>query len=188
MSYGRFSNLEGKHALFGASNWHWINYTEEQMIEAYLNKLAVERGTKLHKFAAQCLELGQRLPNENKTLSMYVNDSIDYGMQPEQVLYHSVNFFGTTDAISFRNGLLRIHDLKTGKVPAHMEQLLIYNALFCLERKIKPSDIDTELRIYQNNESLYYRPSTSDILPIMDKIVTMDQIIKERQQAEEDMP
>lgn len=40
--------------------------------------------------------------------------------------------------------MLRIHDLKTGISPVHMDQLLIYAALFCLEYKIKPGSIDTD--------------------------------------------
>lgn len=70
-------------------------------------------------------------------------------MSTEVVLYYSDRFFGTADSISFRNGVLRIHDLKTGKTPVHMDQLMVYAALFCLEYKIKPGDIDFELRIYQ---------------------------------------
>ena len=108
---------------------------------------------------------------------MYVNDAIGYKMVPEQVLYYSDNCFGTADAISFRGNLLRIHDLKTGVIPAHMEQLEIYAALFCLEYKFKPSDIEIELRIYQSDEILYHKPTSEDIVPIMDKIITFDKII-----------
>lgn len=61
---------------------------------------------------------------------MYVNDAIGFKMTPEQPLFYSENCFGTADAISYRNKLLRIHDLKTGLIPAHMEQLMIYAALF----------------------------------------------------------
>lgn len=43
-------------------------------------------------------------------------------MTPEQVLYYSENCFGTADTISFDNKTLRIHDLKTGAVPAHMRR------------------------------------------------------------------
>lgn len=77
----------------------------------------------------------------------------------------------------FRNGALRIHDLKTGEIPAHMEQLEIYAALFCLEYKMKPSEIDIELRLYQNDEVLYHKPTAEDIVPIMDKIITFDKVI-----------
>lgn len=109
---------------------------------------------------------------------MYVNDAIGFKMTPEQPLFYSENCFGTADAISYRNKLLRIHDLKTGLIPAHMEQLMIYAALFCLEYKVKPADIDMELRIYQNNEVLYHNPTAEDIVPIMDKIITFDKVIR----------
>ena len=77
--------------------------------------------------------------------------------------------------------MLRIHDLKTGKVPAHFEQLMIYAALFCLEYDFKPSDIEMELRIYQSNEVLFMVPDISDIVPIMDRIITADKIISKIQ-------
>ncbi len=99
-------------------------------------------------------------------------------MTPEQILYYSDNCFGTADAISFRNNLLRIHDYKSGKIPAHMEQLEIYAALFCLEYGFKPSEIDMELRLYQSDEILYHEPTAEDIVPIMDKIITFDKVIK----------
>lgn len=98
--------------------------------------------------------------------------------KPEQVLYYSNNCFGTADAISFRNNILRIHDLKTGFTPAHMEQLLIYAALFCLEYKVKPSEIQFELRIYQNDEIAIMNPTAEDIVPIIDKIITFDKVLK----------
>ena len=87
--------------------------------------------------------------------------------------------FGTADAISFRNGLLRIHDLKTGVTPTHMEQLMIYAALFCLEYQMNPGEIETELRLYQNNEVLVHNPTADDILPIIDKIRIFDKIIND---------
>jgi hypothetical protein len=139
--------------------------------------LATMRGTELHAFAAQCISLGQRLPDEQRTLNMYVNDAIGYKMQPEQVLYYSVNCFGTADAIIFRDGLLRIHDLKTGQIPAHMEQLMIYAALFCLEYDYKPTEINMELRIYQNDDIFIANPAVDDIAPIMDRIIAYDKII-----------
>ena len=99
-------------------------------------------------------------------------------MSTEVVLFYSERFFGTADAISFRNNFLRIHDLKTGRRPVHMEQLEIYAALFCLEYKIKPGDIRMELRIYQNDEILVHEPTAEDILPIMDKIVHVDKMLE----------
>lgn len=177
MNFNKYSELEGKHAFLGASQYHWLNYDEEKLVNVYSNFQARQKGTVLHNFAAQCITLGQKLPKSKKSLNMYVNDAIGYKMTPEQILYYSENCFGTADTISFRNGLLRIHDLKTGAVPAHMEQLMIYAALFCLEYKTKPSDIEMELRIYQSDEVLYHNPTVEDIAPIMDKIVTFDKII-----------
>ena len=177
MIFNKYSQLEGQHAFLGASKYHWINYNEEKIADAYKKFLATQKGTVLHDFAAQCIKLGQKLPKSYKTLNMYVNDAIGYRMTPEQVLFYSENCFGTADAISFRNNLLRIHDLKTGQVPAHMEQLLVYSALFCLEYKKRPSEIDIELRIYQSDEVLYHNPTSEEIVSIIDKIITFDNII-----------
>jgi Protein of unknown function (DUF2800). len=177
MNFNKHSNLEGQHAFLGASKYHWINYSDEKVAEAYSKFLATQKGTVLHEFAAKCIQLGQKLPKSHKTLNMYVNDAIGFRLTPEQILYYSENCFGTADAIGFRNGLLRIHDLKTGVIPAHMEQLEIYAALFCLEYKIKPAEIEMELRIYQSDEILYHKPTVEDILPIMDRIITSDKII-----------
>lgn len=184
MIFNKHSNLEGQHAFLGASKYHWINYDENKIAEAYNKFLAVEKGTVLHGFAAQCISLGQKLPKSNKTLNMYVNDAIGFKMSPEQVLYYSDNCFGTADSISFRNNFLRIHDLKTGVIPAHMEQLKVYAALFCLEYKKKPSDISMELRIYQNDEILIENPMVDEILPIIDKIISFDKIISKIQMEE----
>ena len=177
MNFNNHSMLEGKHAFLGASKYHWINYDANKVADSYSKFLAVQRGTELHDFAAQCIKLGQKLPKSKKTLNMYVNDAIGFKMTPEQVLYYSENCFGTADSISFRNGLLRIHDLKTGVIPAHMEQLMIYAALFCLEYKVKPSEIDMELRLYQSDNVLYHNQTAEDIVPIIDKIISFDKII-----------
>jgi hypothetical protein len=99
-------------------------------------------------------------------------------MDTEVVLFYSERFFGTADAISFRNNILRIHDLKTGQRPVHIEQLEIYAALFCLEYKIKPTEIKIELRIYQNDEILVHEPTAEDILAIMDKIVHLNKLLE----------
>lgn len=184
MNFNNHLNLEGQHAFLGASKYHWINYSEDKLVESYNKFLATLKGTTLHEFAAQCIKLGQKLPKSKKTLNNYVNDAIGYKMIPEQVLYYSENCFGTADAICFRNRLLRIHDLKTGSIPAHMEQLEIYAALFCLEYKFKPSDIDIELRIYQHDEVLCHNPSVEEIVPIMDKIITFDKAINKVKERE----
>lgn len=177
MNFNQHYNIKGQHAFLGASKYHWINYDEDKLAESYTRFLAVQNGTILHDFAAQCITLGQKLPKSRKTLNMYVNDAVGYRMTPEQILYYSDNCFGTADAISFRSGLLRIHDLKTGVIPAHMEQLLVYAALFCLEYKTKPSDIEIELRIYQSDEIVVHNPEVDEIVPIIDKIITFDKLL-----------
>lgn len=177
MNFNEHYRLEGKHAFLSASKYHWINYDEDKMVESFTRHQATLKGTVLHDFACQCIQLGQKLPKSQKTLNMYVNDAIGFKMKPEQVLYYSDNCFGTADAIVFRNNMLRIHDLKTGVSKTHMEQLEVYAALFCLEYKKRPSDIDIELRIYQNNEIMIYNPTAEDIVPIMDKIITFDKLL-----------
>lgn len=179
MKFNDHHQLNGCHAFLSASQWHWINYDDDHLIDRYLTNQAAKRGTELHEFAATCIKLNQKLPRSAKTLNLYVNDAINYHMTPEQVLFYSENCFGTTDAISFRNNFLRIHDLKTGEIPAHMEQLEIYAALFCLEYNVDPNAIDIELRLYQSNEVSILNPEKTDILYIMDKIKRFDSKIKE---------
>ena len=87
-------------------------------------------GTRLHEWAKKTIDLGLKQPRSKKTIYSYVNDAIGFKMDTEVVLFYSERFFGTADAISFRDGILRIHDLKTGKIPAHIEQLEVYAALF----------------------------------------------------------
>lgn len=74
MNFNNHSNLEGQHAFLGASKYHWINYGEDKVAEAYRNFLATQKGTVLHAFAAQCIMLNQKLPKSKQTLNMYVND------------------------------------------------------------------------------------------------------------------
>ena len=178
MFFNRHTNLEGLHAPFGASKSSWLRYSDEKIIEVYNNLQAAEIGTKLHEWAKQTIDLGIKQSRSKKTIYSYVNDAIGFNMSTEVVLFYSENFFGTADAISFRNNFLRIHDLKTGRRPVHMEQLEIYAALFCLEYKVKPGDIRMELRIYQNDEILVHEPTAEDILPIMDKIVHVDKMLE----------
>lgn len=177
MKWNTHSNLEGSHAFLSASQYHWLNYSDEKLAETYKNFLAKQRGTELHEFAKRCIELGIKLPNNKQTLSMYVNDAIGFKMKPEQILYYSDNCFGTADSICFRRNLLRIHDLKTGSVQASMHQLEVYDALFCLEYHINPGSIKHELRIYQYDDILIEVPEPSLIFDIMQKIRTSDKIL-----------
>ena len=96
----------------------------------------------------------------------------------EVVLFYSERFFGTADTICFRDNILRIHDLKTGKNPVKMEQLMVYAALFCLEYNVKPGTIKFELRVYKNDMVDIWEPTAEDILPIMDKIVHLNKLLE----------
>lgn len=178
MFFNKHTNLEGLHAPFGASKSSWLRYSDDKIIEVYNNLQAAEMGTRLHEWAKQTIDLGIKQSRSKKTIYSYVNDAIGFNMSTEVVLFYSERFFGTADSICFRNNFLRIHDLKTGRRPVHMEQLEIYAALFCLEYKIKPSDIHMELRIYQNDEILIHEPTAEDIVPIIDKIVHVDKMLE----------
>ena len=177
MNFNKHSNLSGLHAPFAASQSHWLRYDDDKVIEVYQNKKAAEMGTKLHQWAKDSIDLRIKQPRSKKTIYAYVNDAIGFKMDTEVVLFYSDRFFGTADAICFRNGVLRIHDLKTGKTPVHMEQLMIYAALFCREYKVKPGEIEMELRIYQNDEVVVHNPSTESIAHIMDKIVHLNKLL-----------
>ena len=178
-------NLNGLHAVFSPSTISWLNYDDAKALEVYTNKKAAEMGTILHRWAKETIDLGIKQAKSKKTLNAYVNDAIQYKMDTEVVLYYSDRFFGTADAISFRNNFLRIHDLKTGKNPADIKQLMIYAALFCLEYKKKPSEIEMELRIYQNDEVLCHNATAEDIEPIMDTIIRLNKLIEQVELGED---
>ena len=185
MQFNQHRNLSGMHAPFSPSSPSWLRYDDDKATEVYLNRKAAELGTRLHAWAAETIQLGIKQPRSKKTIYAYVNDAIGFKMDTEVALFYSERFFGTADTICFRNNTLRIHDLKTGITPVKMEQLEIYAALFCLEYKIKPGDINIELRIYQNDEVIYHNPTAEDIVPIMDKIVHLNKLL-EKIESEDD--
>lgn len=188
MKYNEHLDLEGQHAFLGASQHAWLNYSKDQLEERWKNERAKREGTELHALAEQLIRKKRKLRG-NDTLSSYVNDAIGYGMTPELLLFYSYNCFGTADTLKYdeRKKLLRIHDLKTGYRPAYridketdeviLDQVRIYAALFCLEYGIEPSDIDMELRIYQNDEIFKDIPKPEDINDIMEKIISFDKLI-----------
>ena len=185
MKFHKHYLLEESHALFSASKSSWLRYDADQ-IDVYIrNSEATKRGTELHDLAKRLIQLKEKLGRSSKTLNMYVNDAIGFRMKPEQMLVYSEYVYGTADAISFKNNLLRIHDLKTGKNKTSEDQLYIYAGLFCLEYDIKPFDIKMELRIYQNDEIKIMIPDPGEIAHIMDRIITVDRRIREIK-AEED--
>ena len=204
MIFNDHSKLIGQHAFLGASKYSWLNYNEETLVLRYLQQNAATIGTVLHSLAHDCITnkiklsksadkhlimltlakeglLNSAIDIDNilNTLVPFVNDSIGFRMSSEQVLYYSDNCFGTTDAIAFNYNILRINDYKSGTIPAHIEQLMIYAALFCLEYKIKPESIErTELRIYQSSEVLLHTPTPEDISFVMDRITEADKIVE----------
>lgn len=206
MQFAKHYDLEGKHAILSASSWRWINDDTDALTKRLCGQYATYMGTVLHEIAYKHIKYRTKMNKYDKKNVMlellsrgvpdividavdfdamfanmltYVNDGVGFRMEPEVVLYYSKNFFGTADCIKFSEAenLLRIHDFKSGTTPAHIEQLLIYAALFCLEYRFKPGNIQTELRIYQNNEILYHKPEADEILPIMDKIVLFDKFL-----------
>lgn len=209
MNFNKHFDKIGKHARLSASLWRWINDDEESLTKRLCSQYATDIGTILHNVAYNHIKYRIKLNKYDKknvmleilsngipaividtidfdsmyeNLMAYVNDGIGFAMEPEVVLCYSNNFFGTADAIKYseRDRFLRIHDYKSGTTPAHMEQLLIYAALFCLEYRIKPSELDgSELRIYQSNEILYHNPAPEEIAVVCDKIVTFDKYLSE---------
>lgn len=213
MIFNKHLELNGGHAVFGASQSSWLRYDDEKMVDRVSNLMAKNLGTEIHDFARSQIEMrirsrsiknlmdslmtyiyrkyfddekdclspkGEKLLNGVSrmsrdifaTVQSYINDCIGFYMTPEQKLVHDPTyFFGTADCISFRNDELRIHDLKTGRISAHMDQLLVYAAFFCLEYKVDPKKLKLiELRIYQNNEVAVDQPEPEEIIGIMNKI------------------
>ena len=203
MNFINHTDLKGKHALLAPSQPHWLNYSEDDLYKKFVSTYAQSMGTLLHELAETLIRNSIKLKKTDKTVVLvhllkndipraaididriynnfmnYVNDAIGFKLTPEQPLVYSEYCFGTADAISFRNNLLRIHDYKSGTLPAKMEQLMVYAALFCLEYKFKPGEIEMELRIYQNDEIIFHNPTADDIAPIMDTIIHSDKMIRE---------
>ena len=203
MNFTNHKELVGKHSMLAPSQPYWLNYSEDQLFQKFVSNYAQSMGTLLHELAETLIKNGIKIKKTDKTMVLvhllkngipraaidldriynnfmtYVNDAIGFRLTPEQPLVYSEYCFGTADAISFRNNQLRIHDYKSGTLPAKMEQLMVYAALFCLEYKYKPGEIEMELRIYQNDEILYHNPTAEDIVPIMDTIIHSDKLLRE---------
>lgn len=185
MEFNKHYNLKDKHAFLSPSQYHWINYSQEKLADRWRSNKAKEFGVAMHALACDCIKLGVGLSDIKTTVNMYVNDALYFGMTPEQPLYYSPYCFGTADAISFSTvdgeakPVLRIHDLKTGTVPASMNQLYIYAAIFCLEYGVRPEDIKIVLRIYQNEQIMEDIANPSHISEIIEKIIEFDAVLME---------
>lgn len=163
----------------------WLGKDKEYLKKRAKSEEARFIGTKKHEMAEWDIKFRMKRPNNSNTFNMYVNDAIGYRMEAEVQLYYSKWCFGTADALCFRDGLLRIHDLKTGTTKTSMEQLIVYAALYCLENDIAPADINVELRIYQSGQVLVHKPTLDELVHVIDYIVTaskwLDEIMVEEQ-------
>ena len=209
MTFNTHSELDGRHAILSPSRPYWLNYDDEALDRFYASSYATDIGTLVHEYACDRIRFKMLIDIENdeaKTgllmhllknnipfrvidldriftnMVPYVNDAIGYRMQSEVHLKYSDLCFGTADAIGVRGKQLRIHDLKTGTAPAHMEQLLVYTALFFHEykRDYRPTTMKVELRIYQNNDITVYQPTLEEIKNTMDRIVAEDRYLSDK--------
>lgn len=178
MRFNDRSDLATKHAFLSPSQSAWLRYDDQKLLARLNSFRAATRGTDLHALAHEAIRLKIYLADTHTALSQYVYDAIQLGMVCEQPLFYSPNCFGTPDTISFSENVLRIHDLKTGIIPAKFEQLLVYAGLFCLEYCVDPTIIDIVLRIYQGEEPTEYIPEASDVIHVMERIVYADQVIQ----------
>ena len=202
MNWNRHSNLEGSHAFLSASKYTWLGKSNEEIVQAYTNSYATTIGTMVHSYAADSIRFREKIRQSDarglkfdlmrrgipefaidirtffSTVMSYVNDCIDYRMDPEILLYYSDLCFGTADAIQVSGDILRIHDLKTGSTQAKIEQLMIYAGLFFHEYGYKPERMRTELRIYQNDDILIYEPEVNEIREVMKAIVEKDRVLQ----------
>ena len=185
--FNRHPEIEGRHSFLSPSKYHWINYDDEKIVASYDKHMTAALGTRLHAWAAETIKLGLSQPDNSKTINMYVNDCIGYRMSVEVPLVYTGNAFGTADAIKFEpnpdkespfKNLLRIFDLKNGESRTSEHQLECYAALFCLEYRVKPMEIEYDLRIYQQDEIQMFETDPEDIVYIMDRYVVANRLIE----------
>lgn len=197
-----FTKFKGTHAKLNASNSSWRRYkTEEQFYNKYVADYAQDLGTAVHNLSEDLINFKIKVNKNDKhllmyaiakagipknaydldfifpTFAMYVNDAIGYRMTAEKVIGYSEVAYGTSDAISLKDGLLRIHDLKTGHSPAHMDQLITYAAFYCLNNDIKPESIKFELTLYQAGDKLTYIPTSEEVAEAMQETVNGSDIM-----------
>lgn len=175
MDFNKHSGIADKHAFLSPSSHHWLNYDDQKLEARFWTVSSAARGTALHNLAHEAIRLGVDLDSNNNALALYVSDGIGFKMSCEVPLFYSRNCFGHADTMSFRQGKLRIHDLKTGVTATSEKQLKVYAAIFCLEYGHSPMDIEIELRIYQREDVRIYAPDPGDIFEIMERIVYADQ-------------
>lgn len=155
-------------------------------VESYIYnkyKMLTDDGS-VPEYAKKLISHLNTIPREVfDALKCYINDGTGFKMTTEQALIYNDKLYGHADTICFRDNFLRIHDLKTGDNPAHMEQLETYAALFVLNYgpkfNFKLKDIHIELRLYQWDAITVHTPTVEDIAPIMDKIITVTKLAED---------
>ena len=178
IKWNNHRELEGTHAFLSASQYQWLNYTDEILVKRYNSHYAQDIGTLIHELASTLIKNRIKINKQDKhlidvtlirnyipksaydanlilnVLVPFVNDAIFLRMDSEVLLFYDILCYGTTDTIKYAESqkVLRIHDLKTGVNPASFKQLIIYSALFYKEYKIDPFENTTILRLYQNLE------------------------------------
>lgn len=187
--FRRHPELEGRHAVFGASQYSWLRYNREKFIQRFANHRKAQEGTDLHNWAHETIRLGRKQARSNNTLCMYINDCIGHRMKNEVVLYYSPWFFGSADACkldespSLERPVLRIFDLKTGENKASEDQLIIYAAFFCLEYDYDPFDLDFDLRLYQSDARIFVEVDPQDVMDAMIQAKSGTEIILENEEV-----
>ncbi len=183
MIFEKRLDLIGKHAFLAPSKPYWLRYSDEKALTVFRNLQAAAEGTRKHLLAHMMIDQGVKPQRSKSAFSRYVWDGIGYRMSTEVPLYFSENFFGHADTASFNEGLLRIHDYKSGIIPGSEEQVEIYCALFCHQYQFDPREIRIKAAIYQGTDPHEWEPEPEKILEILDVAKRLDPIIdKERKE------
>lgn len=208
MIFNRHLELVGKHAPLSPSKYYWMADDEEGFFKRWVSSYMAQVGTILHDEARKRIEYGIKTKKSDKNnliialleggiprgvvndidmdiclanFMNYTNDSIGFMMEPEVCLKYSEDCFGHADAVGYDENerILRINDMKTGSTPVHIEQLLGYAGLFCLEYKIDPRSLKgCELRIYQLGDIIFHTPGAEELNAIVQTIMRKDELIK----------
>ena len=74
MTWNEHWELKGKHALFSASKYNWINYDVENMLDKYCSNYATTIGSILHEFAADRIQYLMKMVSQQKLLMFIHKD------------------------------------------------------------------------------------------------------------------
>ena len=184
------SSYEGnKRKIEGTELHEWA----EELIKSITltRKIHAEKSKRTFNIDIDAIRMyGEEVPlvrdsKAKETVFMYIADAIKFDMVAEQPLSYDDSYcFGTADAIQFDGYLLRIHDLKTGETPASIDQLVTYAALFCLEYNHDPKSLMIELRIYQTDQIMIYKPTCDEVIAMMNIIIHDVDVLRRYERGE----